>query len=319
MSNGLYSYCLKFPFAVLWLLACTQSLSATSQAAEQKTLSIRSKTGSLHSKTYIKSAFASTPDNSSKNRLLAQSSDNAWLKVKQAISIDEIANAIGLSTERIAAINEVPKNHKFKEGDWFATPRDLMRKIENMPFIDQSNQVSKNPPQHPAPLEEFVLARSNDSLDEIAKRSGVPIAEILRLNPGLESARLVVGSLIRVRQSNKIHHAASTINDDLNLIWPENGKLVALVGPFKRNAASFASYLNAHKGGWEDPSMRVYFFDLYQCSSIPSFGDEGPDGYSCKGGYVRISDNLGARTCKLSNVEWARNSGISFSPTMLCK
>ena len=319
MSNGLYSYCLKFPFAVLWLLACTQSLSATSQAAEQKTLSIRSKTGGLHSKTYIKSAFASTPDNSSKNRLLAQSSDNAWLKVKQAISIDEIANAIGLSTERIAAINEVPKNHKFKEGDWFAIPRDLMRKIENMPFIDQSNQVSKNPPQHPAPLEEFVLARSNDSLDEIAKRSGVPIAEIMSMNPGLESAKLIVGTEIRVRQSKKIPHVASTINGELNLIWPENGKLVGLVGPFKRNAASFASYLNARKGGWEDPSMRVYFFGLYQCSSIPSFGDEGPDGYSCKGGYVRISDNLGARTCKLSNVEWARNSGISFSPTMLCK
>jgi LysM repeat protein len=45
------------------------------------------------------------------------------------------------------------------------------------------------------------VVRFGDTLVKIAERYGLSLAELLRLNPGLETARLVVGSQVRVAQS----------------------------------------------------------------------------------------------------------------------
>jgi LysM repeat protein len=316
MSKNLSAYCFQFSFALLSLFACNQSLSTTSQAAEVKILSIHSRTGSFYTLKNIESRVRNISKASSRNSLLAQSSGNAWFKIKQTTSIDDIARIIGLSVERIAAINEVPEDHRFHEGDWFAMPSALSHKIKHLSFIDKSSQGSTTPDQPLNHNDNLPTVRYGDTLGKIAIRTGIPIEDLIRLNPGMDSERLVVGSAIRTGQSKNIIDKNLNNNSGLKLVWP---KIAALVGPFKRNAISFASYLNAHKGGWEDPSMRVYFFDLYHCSSLPSSGNESPDGYSCTGGYARISDNLGTRTCKLSNAEWTWSRGISFKSTIICK
>lgn len=45
------------------------------------------------------------------------------------------------------------------------------------------------------------MVRFGDTLFKIAERYGLTMAELLRLNPGLETARLVVGTQVRVAQS----------------------------------------------------------------------------------------------------------------------
>ena len=59
------------------------------------------------------------------------------------------------------------------------------------------------------------VVRFGDTLRQIAQRTGVSLADLIRLNPGLEAARLVVGSQIRVAQS------ASSRTTSGALSWPE--------------------------------------------------------------------------------------------------
>ena len=56
------------------------------------------------------------------------------------------------------------------------------------------------PPPPPAATTSAVV-RLGDTLLKIAQRHGLTIGELLQLNPGLETARLVVGSQVQVVQS----------------------------------------------------------------------------------------------------------------------
>ena len=51
------------------------------------------------------------------------------------------------------------------------------------------------------PVQDRALVRFGDTVVKIAQRYGLTLQELLRLNPGLETARLVVGNQVRVAQS----------------------------------------------------------------------------------------------------------------------
>jgi hypothetical protein len=69
-----------------------------------------------------------------------------------------------------------------------------------------------------------VVVRFGDTLRQISQRTGVSLADLTRLNPGLEAARLVVGSQIRVDQSAS-NRTASILGiapiTSGGLSWPE--------------------------------------------------------------------------------------------------
>ena len=52
----------------------------------------------------------------------------------------------------------------------------------------------------PPPTEDSAVVRFGDTVLKIAQRYGLTIQELLRLNPGLETGRLVVGSQVRLAQ-----------------------------------------------------------------------------------------------------------------------
>ena len=54
------------------------------------------------------------------------------------------------------------------------------------------------PIQPPPPPQEAGVVRIGDTLFKIAQRYGLTLSELLRLNPGLETARLVVGAPVRL-------------------------------------------------------------------------------------------------------------------------
>ncbi len=68
------------------------------------------------------------------------------------------------------------------------------------------------------------MVRFGDTLFKIAERYGLTMAELLRLNPGLETARLVVGTQVRVAQSAPLRTrsllALSPVGSG-GVSWPE--------------------------------------------------------------------------------------------------
>lgn len=259
--------------------------------------------------------------------LLAPSSDRIWVKVRHPISIETLATSLRLSKELLAKLNDVSTEYEFREGDWLIVPSNKTRDIKQIAGID-SSQLRRTPPlENMPPLEAKGVVRFGDTLIKLAQRYGLTLQELLRLNPGLETARLVAGTQIELGQSTPgrsrmVLGLKPTTSGGAS--WPElpnPGKYptnsgvsaTGLVGPFKRTPASFARFLNSRPRVWEDPSLRTYFYDLYSCYSYA--GDSSnivAPSYRCDGGYVSYSDNLGQRRCRLRYVSWNSSTGQKF-------
>lgn len=56
--------------------------------------------------------------------------------------------------------------------------------------------------QAPPPVNDSGVVRMGDTLIKIAQRYNLTLQDLLRLNPGLETARLVVGTQVRIAQSS---------------------------------------------------------------------------------------------------------------------
>lgn len=133
---------------------------------------------------------------------LPQSSDLLWVRVRSAVSIEELASALAQDETRLASLNDVDEDHRFQTGDWLVLPSQSSRTVKQLASIDTS-ELRRTPPLDalPAP-EEPAQVRLGDTLVKIAQRYNLTISELLRLNPGLEAARLVVGTQIRVAQAS---------------------------------------------------------------------------------------------------------------------
>ena len=142
--------------------------------------------------------------------LPAPSSDRIWVKVRESISVEELSGSLKVDEERLAKLNDVDEDHSFLRGDWLVLPSQQARQIKHLASIDTSD-LRRSPPLHSLPpVQEGAAVRFGDTLAKIAHRYGLTLHELLRLNPGLETARLVVGSQVRL--------AGSTTG---GVTWPE--------------------------------------------------------------------------------------------------
>jgi len=133
--------------------------------------------------------------------LPAPSTYKIWVKVRQPISVEELSTSLKVDEERIAKLNDVNKDHTFRQGDWLVVPSQQSRQIKQLAAIDTSELRRSPPLQSLPPVEDRTVVRFGDTMLKIAQRYGLTLQEILRLNPGLETVRLVVGSQVRVRSS----------------------------------------------------------------------------------------------------------------------
>jgi len=133
--------------------------------------------------------------------LPAPSTDRIWVRVRQPIGVDTLAGSLRLDQDRLARLNDVNTDHTFREGDWLVVPSQQGRHVKQLAAIDTSELRRSPPLQSPPPVEEQGVVRFGDTLMKIAHRYGLSLQELLRLNPGLETARLVVGSQVRLAQS----------------------------------------------------------------------------------------------------------------------
>jgi murein DD-endopeptidase MepM/ murein hydrolase activator NlpD len=132
---------------------------------------------------------------------LPPSNDRLWVKVRSSVSIEELASALAQDETRLAKLNDVDEDHHFKSGDWLVLPSQSSRQVKQLAAVDTS-ELRRTPPLEALPEPgDQPQVRFGDNLRKIAQRYNLTISELLRLNPSLQAARLVVGTQIRVAQS----------------------------------------------------------------------------------------------------------------------
>ncbi len=131
-------------------------------------------------------------------------SERVWVKVRQPVSVEELSLQLNMDETRLARLNDVDEDHQFRRGEWLILPSQGTPRLRLAASLD-SNELRRTPPlEAPPPIATGVgtgVVKLGDTLLHIAERYGITITELLRLNPGLESARLVVGSQVRLAQS----------------------------------------------------------------------------------------------------------------------
>jgi murein DD-endopeptidase MepM/ murein hydrolase activator NlpD len=138
---------------------------------------------------------------------LPQRNDRVWIQVLRPVSNEDLALQLGLDETQLAHLNDTDEDHRYESGDWLTLPLRKAREAGRIASLDSRALQHTLPVQAPPPVVSgnsaaSAVVRFGDTLVKIAQRYGLTLAELLQLNPGLETARLVVGTQVRVAQSS---------------------------------------------------------------------------------------------------------------------
>jgi murein DD-endopeptidase MepM/ murein hydrolase activator NlpD len=133
---------------------------------------------------------------------LPPSTDRLWVKARQPIGLSDLSRQLNVPNTALAKLNGVESTHRFRQGDWLVLPAEQRRVAGQVAALD-TRDVRRTPPglQAPPPVPSKGVVRLGDTLFQIAQRYGTTMQDILRLNPGLDSARLVAGTEIQLVQA----------------------------------------------------------------------------------------------------------------------
>jgi len=133
---------------------------------------------------------------------VATESKRQWIRVNQDVRLSELADDLNLSVETLTKLNELPSDASIKKGAWVVLPELDGLKLALSTFLDRK-EISDTAPLVPPPsLGQVVKITSGDTLTSIAKRHGLSLTDIRRLNPGVNLARLVIGSELKVANAS---------------------------------------------------------------------------------------------------------------------
>lgn len=144
---------------------------------------------------------------------LPQRSDRVWAQVTRTISNEDLSSQLGVDETLLAGLNETDEDHRYLSGDWVALPLRKADQASRIASLDARALRQTLPLQTPPPVASpaprstashtapSTVVRFGDTLVKIAQRYGMTLSDLLSLNPGLETARLVVGSQVRVAES----------------------------------------------------------------------------------------------------------------------
>jgi len=188
----------------------------------------------LSSSTPINNPFQSSSAHYDKSELIASSEiPSLWARVRYDITVEQLADQLDLSAERLAVLNDCDTSRKFVAGEWFALPSRSADLLKSVAAIDDS-QLRRSAPQ------KSIFARFGDNLAKIADRYEIPVHELTRLNPGLNPiARLAVDTPVKLLQPVRARLPFSiTPGGSGGLSWPglpDFGN--------QQNQRSFAGYI----------------------------------------------------------------------------
>jgi murein DD-endopeptidase MepM/ murein hydrolase activator NlpD len=132
----------------------------------------------------------------------AAPSDRVWVRVREPALLEDLAQELNLPAVKLAELNDVSSAQRFERGDWLVLPAARLRLARLLSQLDSSDLRRTPPLRQLPPVESNSVVKLGDSLRKIARRYGMTLQELLRLNPGIETARLVAGAPVRVVQSS---------------------------------------------------------------------------------------------------------------------
>lgn len=148
--------------------------------------------------------ISQSPHESLEEPLLAAlppSSDRLWVRVRESVALEDLARQLDVNESRLASLNSVNEDHQFAHGDWLVVPSQQTRKVKMLASLDTSELRRSAPLQQLPPTQDTGIVRVGDTLARIAHRYGLTLHELIRLNPGLEAARLIAGTQVRLAQA----------------------------------------------------------------------------------------------------------------------
>jgi murein DD-endopeptidase MepM/ murein hydrolase activator NlpD len=161
----------------------------------------------------VTQAFGSAEtEDPSTDQLLAAlppaSTEKLWVKVRHPVSVNELSRDLRIRPDRLATLNDVAADHEFNRGDWLVVPSQQTRAVKLLAAVD-TTELRRTPPlQAPPPVQSTGVVRLGDTVMKIAQRYGLTMAELLRLNPGLQTARLVAGNEVQLVQAAPVRQRA---------------------------------------------------------------------------------------------------------------
>jgi len=122
-----------------------------------------------------------------------------WVQLVADTTPKDLAEDLNLKVETLKTLNEATDNQTLKKGSWVVLP-EINRRLIALSTHLNSGQIKTSAPLTPPPPAsvDVVKVSNGDSVSSIATRHGLTIADLRKLNPGVNLARLVIGSNIRV-------------------------------------------------------------------------------------------------------------------------
>ena len=125
-----------------------------------------------------------------------------WVKVSTRSTLKGIAADLGLSPSDLTALNDQSSFETIQAGAWIVLPADAEESLVNASRLDGSEILRKAPLQSPPAPQAVVRIKANESLSTFSRDQGVSLSELRSLNPGLDLARLAIGSEVRVAKAS---------------------------------------------------------------------------------------------------------------------
>ena len=129
--------------------------------------------------------------------------DKIWVKARHAITLKHLARQIDKEDALLSDLNDVKADHVFGRSEWMVLPSGSIKQVKLVSAVDTS-ELRRSPPLEapPEPSETVRIKRGDNTLAKVAERYNLSIQKLLKLNPGLRGAQLVVGTPIRVAHAN---------------------------------------------------------------------------------------------------------------------
>ena len=125
-----------------------------------------------------------------------------WVKLARRSSLKDIAADLGLSSSDLTALNDQSSFETIKAGAWIVIPADAEESLVNATRLDGTTVLRKAPLQSPPAPQSVVRIKANESLSSFSRDQGLSLSELRSLNPGLDLARLAIGSEVRVAKAS---------------------------------------------------------------------------------------------------------------------
>lgn len=125
-----------------------------------------------------------------------------WVKVSMKSTLKDIAADLGLSSSDLTALNDQSSFETIQAGAWVVLPADAEESLANATRLHGATVLHKAPLQSPPNPQAVVRIKANKSLSTFSRDQGVSLSELRSLNPGLDLARLAIGSEVRVAKAS---------------------------------------------------------------------------------------------------------------------